>query len=106
MPGEPLSDDSPFATLLDELAALGPEQRRELAGTLRTVAGTCSEVPDGQRTAEMLGVLAHFLDPPKTAEPDSRPASVPKPTIFDRVLADLRAEVFAQVGASQKLLSE
>jgi len=38
------------ATLLDELAALEPARRRELAKQLRKVAETFGEVPDGLPT--------------------------------------------------------
>jgi hypothetical protein len=48
--------------LLDQLAALGPTQRCEVAGALRRVAETFAEVPDGRYTAHMLGALAHLLD--------------------------------------------
>jgi hypothetical protein len=36
------------AALLDDLAALDPSQRREVATELRTVAETFAEVPDGK----------------------------------------------------------
>jgi hypothetical protein len=36
------------AALLDDLAALDPAQRREVAGELRQVAETFAGVPDGQ----------------------------------------------------------
>ena len=42
-------------TLLDELAALDPSQRREVAKELREVAKTFAEVPDGRHTAHTLG---------------------------------------------------
>ncbi len=51
------------AILLDELAALDPAQRREVAKELRKVAETFAEVPDGKHTAHTLRLLAHFLDP-------------------------------------------
>lgn len=50
------------ATLLDEVAALDPPQRREVAAALRGVAATFAEVPDGKTTSQVLGVLAHLLD--------------------------------------------
>ena len=50
-------------TLLDGLAGLDPEARRELATTFRQVSETLAEVPDGKTTAHVLGVLAHLLDP-------------------------------------------
>ncbi len=51
------------AMLLDELAALDPAQRREVAKELRKVAETFAEVPDGKTASHVLGVLAHLLDP-------------------------------------------
>ena len=50
------------ATLLDELAALDPPQRREVGTELRRVADAFAEVPDGRDTAPALRLLAHFLD--------------------------------------------
>ena len=50
-------------TLLDRLAGLDPEARRELATNLRQLSVTFHEVPDGKTTAHALGVLAHLLDP-------------------------------------------
>ena len=50
-------------TLLDGLASLDPEARRELATNLRQVSATFDEVSDGKTTAHVLGVLAHLLDP-------------------------------------------
>ncbi len=50
------------ATLLDQLAALEPARRRELAKQLRKVAETFAEVPDGKHTAHTLGLLAHLLN--------------------------------------------
>ena len=52
------------AAQLDELAALDPPQRREVAKELRKVAETFAEVPDGRDTAHMPGMLAHMLDTP------------------------------------------
>jgi hypothetical protein len=49
--------------LLDELAALGPAQRRNVAKELRNLSETLAEVPDGKTASHMLGVLAHLLDP-------------------------------------------
>ena len=51
-------------TLLDGLAGLDPQARRELATTLRQVSATFDEVPDGKTTSHVLGVLARLLDPP------------------------------------------
>jgi hypothetical protein len=48
--------------LLDQLAALGPTQRCEVAGALRRVSATLAEVPDGMTASHTLGVLAHLLD--------------------------------------------
>ena len=50
------------AMLLDELAALDPAQRREVAAVLRSVAETFAGVPDGRQTAHTLRLLAHWLD--------------------------------------------
>ena len=50
-------------TMLDELVALNPQERRELSTTLRQVSETFAEVPDGKTTSHVLGVLAHLLDP-------------------------------------------
>ena len=50
------------ATLLDEMAALDPAQRREVAKELREVAETFVEVADGRDTAHTLGLLAYLLD--------------------------------------------
>ena len=52
------------ATLLDEVAALNPHQRREVAKELRKVAETFAGVPDGKAASYVLGVLAHLLDQP------------------------------------------
>ncbi len=50
--------------LLDELAALDPKRRRELAMAVRGVAETLAEVSDGKTASHVLGVLARLLDPP------------------------------------------
>ncbi len=55
--------DKTSTRLLDELAALNPKRRRELAAALRGVAETLAEVPDGKTASHVLGVLAHLLDP-------------------------------------------
>jgi hypothetical protein len=52
------------ATLLDQLAGLDPQERREVAATLRQVSETFAQVPDGKTASHVLGVLAHILDPP------------------------------------------
>lgn len=49
-------------TLLDELARLTPQDRREVIAALRQVSETFAEVPDGSCTSHTLGVLAHLLD--------------------------------------------
>ena len=51
------------ATLLDELASLDPQERREVAAIVRQVSETFAEVSDGVTAAHVLGVLAHLLDP-------------------------------------------
>jgi hypothetical protein len=52
------------ALLLDDLAALDPSQRSEVARELWKLSETCAEVPDGKTTSHVLGVLACLLDPP------------------------------------------
>ena len=52
------SEQNP-SMLLDQLAALGPTQRCEVAGALRRVAETFAEVSDGRHTAH---ALAHLFD--------------------------------------------
>ena len=49
--------------LVDELAALDPAGRWELAAALRGVAATLAEVRDAKAASHVLGVLAHLLDP-------------------------------------------
>ena len=56
------TEQSP-AMLLDELAGLDPQERREVATIVRRLSETFSEVPDGKTTSHVLGVLAHLLDP-------------------------------------------
>jgi hypothetical protein len=51
------------ANLLDQLADLDPQERREVAATVRGLSETLAEVPDGKTTSHVLGVLAHLLDP-------------------------------------------
>jgi ABC-type polar amino acid transport system ATPase subunit len=46
-----MADSEKTAMLLDELAALDPMQRREVATELRKVSETFVEVPDGRHTA-------------------------------------------------------
>jgi hypothetical protein len=48
---------------MDELANLGPEERRQFAATLRRLSETLAEVPDGKTASHVLGVLAYLLDP-------------------------------------------
>lgn len=50
-------------TLIDELASLDPEARREAATFLRQVSATFAEVPDGKTASHVLGVLGYLLDP-------------------------------------------
>jgi len=47
---------------LDELAGLDPQERREVAKTLRGVSETFAEVPDGKMASHTLGVIARLLD--------------------------------------------
>ena len=50
------------ATLLDQLASIDLQARREVATTLRQVSETFGEVPDGRTASHVMGVLAHLLD--------------------------------------------
>ncbi len=58
-----MPDSEKTATLLDELVALAPAQRRKVAKALRNLSQTFAEVSDGKATSHVLGVLAHMLDP-------------------------------------------
>ena len=51
------------ATLLDQLASLDPQERREVAAIVRRLSENLAEVPDGKTISHALGVLAHLLDP-------------------------------------------
>ena len=51
------------ATLLDQLASLDPQERREVAAIVRRLSENLAEAPDGKTTSHVLGVLAHLLDP-------------------------------------------
>jgi len=55
--------ESSQPTVLDELASLGQQDRREVVATLRQVSETFAEVPDGKVASYVLGVLARLLDP-------------------------------------------
>jgi|KBSSwiStaDraftv2_1062776.scaffolds.fasta_scaffold4329920_2 hypothetical protein len=62
--GGAVSDTNKTPTMLvDELAALDPAQRRELAAALRSVADTLAEVRDGKTASHVVGVFAHLLEP-------------------------------------------
>jgi hypothetical protein len=50
-------------TLLDQLADLDPQERREVATIVRGLSETLAEVQDGKTASHVLGVLAHLLDP-------------------------------------------
>ena len=52
------------ATLLDQLASLDPQERREVATIIRGLSETLAEVPDGKTASHVLGVLAHLLETP------------------------------------------
>ena len=52
------------ATLLDQLASLDPQERREVAAIVRRLSENLADVSDGKTTSHVLGVLAHLLDPP------------------------------------------
>ncbi len=58
-----MADTNTSTMLLDELAALDPARRRELAAALREVAETFAEVSDGKTASHVLGVLAQLLNP-------------------------------------------
>jgi hypothetical protein len=49
--------------LLDQLADLDPQERRQVATIFRDLSETLAEVPDGKTASHVLGVLAHLLDP-------------------------------------------
>jgi hypothetical protein len=46
------------ANLLDQLADLNPQERREVATIVRGLSETLAEVPDGKTASHVLGVLA------------------------------------------------
>ena len=50
-------------TLLDQLANLDPQERREVATFVRGLSQTFAETPGGKRASHVLGVLARLLDP-------------------------------------------
>jgi hypothetical protein len=51
------------ASLLDQLASLDPQERRQVATIVRRLSETLAEVPDGQKAGYVLGVLAQLLEP-------------------------------------------
>jgi hypothetical protein len=51
------------ATLLDQLAGLDPQERRQVATIVRDLSKTLAEVPDGKAASDVLGLLAHLLYP-------------------------------------------
>jgi hypothetical protein len=57
------------ATLLNQLASLDPQERRDLASIARGLSETFAEVPDGKTTSHVLGVLANLLDLSSTQFP-------------------------------------
>ena len=52
-----------LATLLDRLASLDPQERREVATIVRGLSQTFAEASGGKRASHVLGVLARLLDP-------------------------------------------
>jgi len=65
--------ETAHTALLNELAALKPQQRRGVAATLRRVAETFTEVPDGRDTAHALPVAgSHHRSELTGAAPSSR----------------------------------
>ena len=59
----PNTEEASPAALLDRLASLEPQERREVATIIRSLSETLAEVPDSKTTSHVLGVLAHLLDP-------------------------------------------
>jgi hypothetical protein len=57
------SEQVSAATLLDQLADLDPQERREVATIVRGLSETLAEVSDGKTASHVLGVLAHLLGP-------------------------------------------
>ena len=51
------------AMLLDQLADLDPQERRQVATIVRDLSETLAEVPDGKAASDVLGLLAHLLYP-------------------------------------------
>ena len=62
-----MADTDKTGMLLDELAALDPAQRHEVAEELRKVAETFAEVPEGRHTAHTMRLLA-----PRPRDPTAR----------------------------------
>lgn len=58
-----MADTNSSPPLLDALVSLRPQERRQLAATLRRLSETFTEVSDGKTASYVLGVLAHLLDP-------------------------------------------
>jgi hypothetical protein len=56
------TEEASPAALLDRLASLEPQERREVATIVRSLSETLAEVSDGKTTSHVLGVLAHLLD--------------------------------------------
>ena len=57
------ADEVSPETLLDQLASLDPQERREVATIVRGLSQTFAEVSDGKTASDVLGVLARLLDP-------------------------------------------
>ena len=57
------TDEVSPTNLLDQLASLAPQERREVATIVRGLSETLAEVQDGKTASHVLGVLAHLLDP-------------------------------------------
>jgi hypothetical protein len=51
------------AMLLDELATLDRPQRQKVTKKPQQVSDTFAEVPDGEKTRYVFGVLLHLVDP-------------------------------------------
>ena len=50
------------AALLDQLASLDPQERRDVAAVVRRLSDTLADVSDNKTASHVLGVLAHLLD--------------------------------------------
>jgi hypothetical protein len=56
------TDEVSPTNLLDQLASLAPQERREVATIVRDLSETLAEVPDGKTASHTLGVLGYLLE--------------------------------------------